>query len=696
MSGPERNDPCPCGSGKKYKHCCLGKTAPLRSTAAVTQLLQSALQHHHAGRLGEAGRLYREALAREPEQPQALHRLGILALQQGQYAVARDLLRRALGIYVRKSVPQMRQDQAEAYNNLGVAYLQLEEPAQAAQCLQSALELRPDYAEAYHNLGTALLNLERCGEAVRCLRKALALKPDYVEAWYNLGTAYGKQGMQEAAIASFRQALRFDPRHAGAHHNLGLAYLKSDKHDEAGACFKQALILRPENFDALASLSNILLYQGGPAQAIEALDQALALNPDDDIARSNRLLILNYLPSVTSDALYLEHKGFGERFETPLIPLWRQHDNTRDPERRLKIGYVSPDLRLHSVAFFMEPVLEHHDRRGVEVYCYYNNTVQDEVAGRLQSHCDHWVPCLDMSDDALAARIRADGIDILVDLAGHTGANRLLVFARKPAPVQVSYLGYPATTGLKAMDWRLVTAETDPPGTERWHTERLYRLPRSLWCYRPPEHVPEVSPVTAARENGYITFGSMNNIAKVSDTTLAAWVELLQRLPRSRLLMTNLPEGEAKARTLQRFAARGIGAERLCLLGKLSLSDYYKQLNAIDIALDPWPYNGTTTTCQSLWMGVPVVTWCGETSVARSGYALLKAIGLSELVAQDAEEYVAIAAALAGDLDRLEGLRRSMRAWLESSPLRDEAGLTRDLEAAYRAMWMDWCNGGAV
>jgi predicted O-linked N-acetylglucosamine transferase (SPINDLY family) len=403
------------------------------------------------------------------------------------------------------------------------------------------------------------------------------------------------------------------------------------------------------------------------------------------------LLILNYLPSAAGDTICLEHKRFGERFERPLMPRWPRHDNARDPERRLKIGYVSPDLRLHSVAFFMEPILEYHDRDAVEIYCYYNNTVQDEVAKRLQGHADHWIPCVDMNDEDLAARIRADGIDILVDLAGHTGANRLTVFARKPAPVQVSYLGYPATTGLKAMDWRLVTEDTDPIGAERWHTERLYRLPRSLWCYRPPLNVPAVSPVTAARENGYITFGSMNNLAKVSDATVAAWAELLVRVPGSRLLMTNLPEGEAKAQTIRRFAARGIEADRLRLYGKLSLPDYYKQLNGIDIALDPYPYNGTTTTCQSLWMGVPVVTWSGETSVARSGYALLKTIGLSELVANDAGEYVAIAAELAQDLDRLEGLRRGMRLRLESSPLRDEIGLTRDIEAAYRLIWEAWC-----
>jgi predicted O-linked N-acetylglucosamine transferase (SPINDLY family) len=297
-----------------------------------------------------------------------------------------------------------------------------------------------------------------------------------------------------------------------------------------------------------------------------------------------------------------------------------------------------------------------------------------------------------MTDEQLAARIRMDGIDILVDLAGHTVGNRLLVFARKSAPVQVSYLGYPATTGLQAMDWRLVTAETDPEGAEQWHSERLYRLPRSLWCYRPPETAVEVKGETPARSAGYITFGSMNNIAKVSDTTVAAWSELMRDVPRSRLMLTNVAAAAADE-VRARFARHGVTADRLHVEARLEAPAYRFLLAQVDIALDPFPYNGTTTTCDVLWMGIPVVSLKGETSVSRSGYALLKSVGLEELVAHDETEYVAIAAALAGDLHRLERLRSGMRARLEASALRDEAGCTRDIEAAYRHMWQQWCRG---
>jgi predicted O-linked N-acetylglucosamine transferase (SPINDLY family) len=308
----------------------------------------------------------------------------------------------------------------------------------------------------------------------------------------------------------------------------------------------------------------------------------------------------------------------------------------------------------------------------------------------LKRHVDHWVPCQHLDDEALAARIHADGIDILIDLVGHTRGNRLLVFARKPAPVQVSYLGYPATTGLTAMDWRLVTAATDPAGAEQWHSERLYRLPRSLWCYRPPEVAGELKSETPARAAGPITFGSMNNIAKVSDAAIQAWSEILQRVPNARLVMTGLAE-EIRRQTLARFGREGVGEERLQLHGRLEAGAFHRMLGGIDLALDTFPYAGTTTTCEALWQGVPVLTLRGETSVSRSGYALLKMLGLEELVAHNEAEYVRKAIELANDPDRLDALRAGMRSRMETSPLRDEAGFTKELEAAYRKMWTDWC-----
>jgi predicted O-linked N-acetylglucosamine transferase (SPINDLY family) len=403
------------------------------------------------------------------------------------------------------------------------------------------------------------------------------------------------------------------------------------------------------------------------------------------------VLSLNYLPAISPELVHAAHLGYGERFEGPLRGSWPVHANGCNPERRLKIGYVSADLRQHSVAFFMEPVLAHHDKTQVEVFCYYNDVRQDAVTERLKGHVDHWRPCKHLDDAALAAQVQADGIDVLVDLSGHTARNRLPVFGRKPAPVQVTYLGYPATTGLKAMDWRLVTAATDPEGTERWHSERLYRLPRSLWCYRPAADSPAVEAVLPAVRKGYVTFGSLNNLAKLSEATIRSWSLILKGVEGAKLALSNLPEGRAREYLRERFAAEGIGPERLELHGKLPQGAYYALLNEIDIALDPYPYNGTTTTCQSLWMGIAVVSLIGETSVSRAGYALLKAINLEALAGRDEEEYRQIAIDLASDLSRLSALRSSLRARMEGSVLRDEAGFTRDLEGAYRAMWRAWC-----
>jgi predicted O-linked N-acetylglucosamine transferase (SPINDLY family) len=713
---PERNGPCPCGSGKKYKKCCMGKTAP------VDARLDEALQHQQAGRLAEVERLCREILAQDPAQPEALRRLGIVASRQGRFEAARDLFHQATAAYARHA-PRLAQGHAETYNDLGLTYLNLGDLAQAQACFGEALKVAPDYPEAHYNYGTAQLNQGRWEEAARSFRRAIALRPGYAEAYCNLGTAYGNQDRLDEAVAGFKKAIGINPAYAGAYYNLGTVLMSHGRYDEAITQFEQALAFRPGYADAYNNLGALylvkdevdrgiaclrktleldpalapaqqnlglaLLRQGRPADAIHQLDRALGLRPDLATAWDGRLFALNYLPDYDPALLYQEHRRYAERFETPLKPLWPRHANTRVPGRRLKVAYVSPDFRVHSVAFFMEPILAHHDQREVEIYCYHNNAIQDTMTERLRRYADHWIACRRLSDAELAEHIRAEGIDILVDLAGHTAGNRLLTFARRPAPVQVTYLGYPATTGLSAMNYRLVSADTDPEGAEAWHSERLYRLPRSPWCYRPAVDLPPVAE-TPARRNGYVTFGSMNNLAKVSDATLLAWARLLEALPGARLVMTNLREGGQHS-IRERCSALGIAAERLHLHGRLTRREFYQVLGGIDIALDPFPYAGTTTTCEALWMGVPVVSLRGSSSVSRSGYALLKGIGLEHLVAEDWEGYIALATGLALDIDRMDDLRTGMRARLAASALSDEAGMTRDIETAYRWMWREWC-----
>ncbi|MBK8161707.1 MAG: glycosyltransferase [Gammaproteobacteria bacterium] len=459
------------------------------------------------------------------------------------------------------------------------------------------------------------------------------------------------------------------------------------------AC-ERAIELRPEYAEAYVNLANSCNRPGGLDQAAAAIRRALELEPDFAAAHSALLVTLQYMGDVTPEQSFAEHRRFAARFEAPLKSGWRPHRNARDPERRLKIGYLSPDFRRHSVAWFIEPVLTAHDRTRVEIFGYYNHHRQDEVTARLAASADHWRPCHDLGDVQLAERIRADGIDILVDLAGHTNENRLPALARKPAPVQVTWLGYPATTGLDAVDYRLCTNDTDPPGQEAWHSEVLYRLPRSLWCYRPPAERPATTPAARAARRDAITFGSLNNPAKITPERIALWAEILRAVPGSRLVMTNILAGPVSEDIRALFTGCGIAAERLRFPGRLPASGYWKLLEEIDIALDPFPYTGTTTTCETLWTGVPVVTQAGTSSAARAGYALLKAVGLETLAAASDVEYVRIATGLAQDTARLDALRAELPARFAASPLRDEAGFTRDLEAAYRDMWHRWCRAG--
>jgi protein O-GlcNAc transferase len=543
----------------------------------------------------------------------------------------------------------------------------------------------------------------RLAEAEALYRRVLAQEPRHADALHLLGVLAYQRGQPESAADLIGRAIAIAGRNPGYLSNLGLAYEALRRLDEAVNCYLEAMQKQPGFVEPSCNLAYILAAQGRPDEAVARVQRAIALRPDYAAAYDAQLFLMLY-SSASPDAIAEAHRRYAGQFEQPIKSRWPPHANPRDPERRLRLGYVSPDFRAHAVALFMEPLLEHHDPARFEVYCYYNHAVVDDMTRRMAARCgERWVACHEMSDDALAARIRGDGIDILVDLAGHTQGNRLLVFARKPAPVQVTYLGYPTTTGLSAMDWRLTTWDVDPEGGERWYSERLYRLPRTLWCYRSPRDVSEygdtsslsgrhtAAPQTTALSKGHVTFGSMNHLAKVSEATVKVWGTILRELPSAHLVMTNVPEGAARERLKTRFGAQGVPPERLELHERLPVEEFYRLSKAVDIALDPFPYNGTTTTCEALWMGLPVITLIGETSVSRSGYAILKTVGLEEFCAKDEAEYARLAVELARDLPRLDALRRGMRARIEASPLRDEEGLARDVEAAYRTMWREWC-----
>ena len=618
-------------------------------SSALHRAIESALELHRAGRLAEAEPFYREALRLKPDLPAIHYHLGLIAADQDRWE-------------------------------------------EAMTHYQRALDFDANFPEALNNLGHSCNRLGRWADAVPYLRKAISLRPKYALARNNLGIALDELGEAEEAVAAYRQAIVDDPSCAEAHYNLGTAFLTHGRVDEAITALGRALALKPNYALAELNLGNACMNVGDLTRARMHLQRAIELAPDLASAHDSSLFMQNYLP-IDPEAAFAAHRGYAERFERPRMNEWRPHANSPDPERRLRIGYVSSDLRAHSVASFIEPILAHHDKSAFEIYAYYNNAIRDATTERLMSCVDHWLVCKAMTDGQLAERIRSDGIDVLVDLSGHSSGNRLPVFALRPAPVQVTWLGYPATTGLSAIDYRLVTADTDPAGTERFHSERLWRLPRSLWCYRPSAEAPEPRSETPARQRSFICFGSTNNIAKVSDGTVATWSRILAAVPGARLVMTNLAE-VAHGLIRSRFAGHGIDPARIIIHGKLAPRDFYFVLNDIDIALDPFPYNGTTTSCESLWMGVPLVTLTGQCSAGRSGHALLRTIGLPELVAPTEDEYVRMAIDLAGDWARLDGLRAALRPRMAASALRDEAGVTRDIEAAYRGMWRAWCAEG--
>jgi len=486
------------------------------------------------------------------------------------------------------------------------------------------------------------------------------------------------------------EALELEPEQADALHLMGLMAHRLRDLDFATEYFERSIRARPYDAVFHNNLGSVLVDSGRTEEAAVVFRQALALDPGSRAARTNLLFVLALLPSARPEEVYAEHLAWANIHADPLLAQTQVHRNSRDPERRLRIGYVSADFRQHALSYFVEPALARHEREAFEVFCYHGGSVVDEVTRRLMPHAEHWNNIADVDDTRAAGLVRADKIDILIDVSGHTSGNRLLLFARKPAPLQVSFLGYLNTTGMKAIDYRISDSYADPPGvSDCVHTEKLLRLPRTLWCYRPPEDAPPVSELPALRR-GHVTFASFNHIAKLNPRVLELWAGLLRQVPGSRLLVMAVPDEGVAVRI--RRGLTGIDEDRVSTLGRLGRAGYWQQFAAVDIALDPFPYAGGATTCDTLWMGVPVVTLAGDFGFSRSGVTILANAGLSHLIAQTAADYVSLARGLACDLEGLARLRRGMRERLRSSPLTDASAYARDLESAYRNIWREWCD----
>jgi len=675
--------------------------------------IQLAQQHHMAGRLPEAEAIYRQILAEQPRHADALHLLGLLEYRKQQFDSALDLIQRAIRIEPKR---------ADYENNLGLVLAALSRHSEAIDAYRRALALRADYPQALNNLGNSLRRAGRMAQAVASFRRAIELKPDYFEAYNNLGGALTTMGDFEGSVQVFGAALNLRPT-VEMHCKLGAALRDAGRLDGALDFYQRALRLAPDDPHALrglaetremrdeleeaaqvyhdflarhpraadeleVALGNVLKKLGRVDESIAAYRRAVELNPANSVAGENLAYTTIYRSEHDPAEAFQLHLDWAQRHAEPLAGEILPYENDRNPGRRLRVGYVSPDFRRHSVAIFLERLLASHDPGQVEIFAYANVPRPDEITARFRKIAAQWRDVLGLSDAELATLIRKDQIDILVDLTGHTARNRLLAFARKPAPVQISYCGYPHSTGMSAMDYCLVDNDTHPPAmTERYYTEKLVRLPQTFLCFNPPADAPDPVPPPA----GPITFGSLNILAKISSAAVDCWAKILAAVPGSRLLIKSLngmTEEKSRQRIRERFSAAGIDPARLELKGRVfPAAAHLQTYNQIDIALDTFPYNGSTTTCEALWMGVPVITLAGATHAARVGVSLLSAVGLPELIASSAEEYVDIAASLAGDPQRLARYRKDLRNRMEKSPLTDAPRLARQIEAAYRDIW---------
>jgi predicted O-linked N-acetylglucosamine transferase (SPINDLY family) len=636
------------------------------------------------GRFDEARALMEQACERFPGEAENWFLLGALHGQCGAFAEAARCAERAITLNPRRG---------DAHFNLALACMRLGDVRRAISAYQRALALDPGNATLLNNLGYALNQVSDFAQAGAILRRALALRPGDADALNNLANALDGQGERDAAIRTWRQCIAVAPNSPAAHFNLAVALRASEDSRAALASLDEAVRLDPGHVEALIGRGLIHTRLGRYADAEAAFRAAIRCDPDSPRAHSGLLFNLNYF-STDPKALFAAHSEWGQRLEVSAAPC-ETWTNAPEPDRRIRVGYVSPDFRQHSVAWFAEPLIARHDRRAVEVFCYADVARPDGVTDRFRGLADKWRDITGMGVESIVQAIRDDGIDVLVDLAGHTVANLLPVFSRKPAPVQVAWLGYPNTTGLRQVDFRLTDAWADPPGeSDALHTESLERLPQGFICYQPPADAPPVAP--RRRESGEpVVFGSFNNLAKITPEVVAAWARILAGVPRSRMVLKSrvLADVTARERYKALFAAGGLGCDRVEFRSwAASRSEHLSQYRAIDIALDTYPYNGTTTTCEALWMGVPVVVLAGGAHAGRVGVSLLTQTGLPELVAESVDDYVATAVGLAGDPPRMAALRASLRTRVAQSPLCDAPAFARAVEEIYRRRWRDWCD----
>jgi protein O-GlcNAc transferase len=713
----------------------------------IQQALEIGMEHQRAGRLAQAESVYREILAQYPQNADTLHLLGVLASQTGRPAVAEDLIRQAIAlapqpIYLNNLGQLLQQTgraadaeqcfrqslklqphsadvwfflasaldaqgrhaaasdaylqcarlhprQPEILNNLGNVFRSLGRPADAEQCFRHALQIKPDMLEANCNLGAFYESQARYREALPLYQRALAVDPKHPTVHYNMGVSLAALGRMEEAIRYYRQALQLKPDYFEVYNNLANVLKNIGRFDEAIAAYRAALRIKPDIVEALGNLGTILNDLARHDEGLAVYRQAFAVQRGNPLLHSNYVYALVFHPQFDAPTIQQELTLFNQRHIEPLRSALQPHPNDRHPERRLRIGFVSPDFRDHVVGRNILALFQHRDRAAGEFFCYSNLVVADALTGTFRQLADHWRDIPAVPPQNVAEQIRQDGIDILVDLALHMAGTSLMVFARKPAPVQVTFAGYPGSTGVETIDYRLSDPYLDPPEHDSLYSEKTIRLPHSFWCYATVADDVPTNPLPAL-STGAVTFGCLNNFGKTNLATFDLWSKILQAIDRSRLFLL-CPEGSHRQAALDFFQSRGIGPDRILFFAHHPRREYLQLYHQIDIGLDTLPYNGHTTSLDALWMGVPVVTLVGKTVVGRAGYSQLMNLNLPELITTTPDAYIATVTALARDLPRLQGLRAALRPRMQQSPLMDAPAFARAFEAALRQMWRTWC-----
>ncbi|XP_031282560.1 probable UDP-N-acetylglucosamine--peptide N-acetylglucosaminyltransferase SPINDLY isoform X1 [Pistacia vera] len=683
-----------------------------------------------AGNTQEGIQKYYEALRIDPHYAPAYYNLGVVYSEMMQYDTA-------LSCYEKAALE--RPLYAEAYCNMGVIYKNRGDLESAIACYERCLAVSPNFEIAKNNMAIALTDLGTkvklegdINQGVAYYKKALYYNWHYADAMYNLGVAYGEMLKFDMAIVFYELAFHFNPHCAEACNNLGVIYKDRDNLDKAVECYQMALSIKPNfsqslnnlgvvytvqgKMDAAASMiekaivanptyaeayNNLgVLYRdaGNISLAIEAYEQCLKIDPDSRNAGQNRLLAMNYINEGHDDKLFEAHRDWGRRFMR-LFPQYTSWDNSKDPKRPLVIGYVSPDYFTHSVSYFIEAPLVYHDYENYKVVVFSAVVKADAKTVRFREKVlkkgGIWRDIYGIDEKKVASMVREDKVDILVELTGHTANNKLGMMACRPAPVQVTWIGYPNTTGLPAIDYRITDSLADPPGTKQKHVEELVRLPDCFLCYAPSPEAGPVSP-TPALSNGFVTFGSFNNLAKITPKVLQVWARILCAVPNSRLVVKCKPFccDSVRQRFLSTLEQLGLESLRVDLLPLILLNhDHMQAYSLMDISLDTFPYAGTTTTCESLFMGVPCITMAGSVHAHNVGVSLLSKVGLPHLIAKNEDEYVQLALKLASDITALSNLRMSLRELMSKSPVCDGQNYTLGLESTFRNMWHRYCKG---